>query len=171
MIVAFEGWNDAGEAATTAVEYLAEQWAAHPFARIEPEDFYDFTLTRPQVRIVDGEQRVVEWPQNGFLHAKPVGAPDLVLLSGVEPQLKWKTFCAQVIEVASVLRVRLVLSLGALLADVPHTRPTSVFGTAYDPKRKLNYSMTISTAKDKLDTRGCIVGGLICKTVSWTRLP
>lgn len=134
MVVAFEGWNDAGEAATAAVRYLGEQWAAHPFARIEPEDFYDFTVTRPQVRIVEGEQRVLEWPENRFFHARPVGAPDLVLLTGVEPQLKWKTFCAQIIEVASVLRVRLVLSLGALLADVPHTRPTSVFGTAYDPK-------------------------------------
>lgn len=133
MVVAFEGWNDAGESATTAVKYLGEQWAAHPFAHIEPEEFYDFTMVRPQVRMIENGMRAIHWPENQFSHAKPLGAPDIVLLTGVEPQLKWRTFCGQVIEVASVLRVRLVLTLGALLADVTHTRPASVFGTAYDP--------------------------------------
>jgi predicted ATP-grasp superfamily ATP-dependent carboligase len=132
IVVAFEGWNDAGEAASHAVAYLASRWDATEFVTIDPEEFYDFTVTRPQTRIVDGDVRAIDWPTNSFSLARPEGSPAVVLLSGVEPQLKWRTFCGHVIEVAEVLDARLVLTLGALLADVPHSRPTSVFGTAYD---------------------------------------
>jgi proteasome assembly chaperone (PAC2) family protein len=133
VVAAFEGWNDAGEAASSAMSYLVSRWDAEQFAEIDPENFYDFTTTRPQVRISDGDLRVVDWPKNLFSIARPEGGPDVVLLSGIEPQLKWRTFCGIVLEVAQVLEARLVLTLGALLADVPHSRPTSVFGTAYDP--------------------------------------
>jgi proteasome assembly chaperone (PAC2) family protein len=132
MIVAFEGWNDAGDAATAAVEFLAEQWHAQAFAEIDPEEFYDFTSTRPHVRTEGGVGRVIDWPRNTFSWARPEGSGGVVLLRGVEPQLKWRTFCQQVLHVATMLDCRMVLTLGALLADVAHTRPTPVFGNAYD---------------------------------------
>ncbi len=134
VIAAFEGWNDAGEAATHSIRYLVEAWGAKDFASIDPEEFYDFTTTRPQVRIDEGDLRRIDWPANIFHVATAAGRPDVVLLSGVEPQLRWRTFCAQIIDVADAVGARLVLTLGALLADVPHSRPTSVFGTAYDTK-------------------------------------
>jgi len=132
MVVAFEGWNDAGDAATAAVEYLAEQWQARAFAEIDPEDFYDFTSTRPTVRTEDGLTRIIDWPRNTFSWARPPGTGGVVLMRGVEPQLKWRTFCEQVLHVATMLDCRMVMTLGALLADVAHTRPTPVFGNAYD---------------------------------------
>lgn len=133
IVAAFEGWNDAGDAASNAVRYLIEHWAAERFASLNPEDFYDFTSLRPTVRIVSEDRRELDWPENAFWHASPSGAPDIILLLGTEPHLKWRTFCASVIEVATVTQARLVVTLGALLADVPHSRPTAVFGTAYDP--------------------------------------
>lgn len=133
IVAAFEGWNDAGDAASRAVRYLIERWGAQRFASIDPEEFYDFTSLRPTVRIVSEECRELDWPENVFWHASPEGSPDIILLLGTEPHLKWRTFCAAVIEVAQQTHSRLVLTLGALLADVPHSRPTSVFGTAYDP--------------------------------------
>jgi predicted ATP-grasp superfamily ATP-dependent carboligase len=133
VIAAFEGWNDAGEAATAAVSYLIQQWGARSFAWIDPEEFYDFTATRPTVRMVGESDRVIDWPDNRF-HATDGGERiDVVLVRGVEPQLRWKTFSRQVLDVAADLDARLVLTLGALLADVPHTRPTAVFGTSSDP--------------------------------------
>lgn len=132
LIAAFEGWNDAGDAATSAIAHLRSAWSATTFAEIDPEEFYDFTATRPQVRIEDGTTRTVKWPTNTFSWARPEGTGGVVLLSGVEPQLKWRTFCAQVLHVATMLNCRLVLTLGSLLADVAHTRPTPVFGNAYE---------------------------------------
>lgn len=132
MVVAFEGWNDAGDAATTAVEHLWESWEATTFASIDPEEFYDFTSTRPLVRMDETLHRVIDWPADEFGWAQPAGTGGVVLMRGVEPQLKWRTFCAQVLEVATALDCGLVLTLGALLADVAHTRPTAVFGNAYD---------------------------------------
>jgi predicted ATP-grasp superfamily ATP-dependent carboligase len=133
VIAAFEGWNDAGEAATAAVAYLIQQWTARSFAWIDPEEFYDFTATRPTVRMVGDSDRVVDWPDNRFHATDGGGRVDVVLVRGVEPQLRWKTFSRQVLDVATALDARLVLTLGALLADVPHTRPTAVFGTSSDP--------------------------------------
>ena len=132
LIAAFEGWNDAGDAATDAVAHLCRVWDATTFAEIDPEEFYDFTATRPQVHIEDGLTRTVRWPRNTFSWARPEGTGGVVLLRGVEPQLKWRTFCAQVMHVATMLDCRMVMTLGALLADVAHTRPTPVFGNSYD---------------------------------------
>ncbi len=132
MVVAFEGWNDAGDAATGAVEHLWEHWSATTFASIDPEEFYDFTSARPHVRIDEDLRRVIDWPADEFGWAQPPGTSGVVLLRGVEPQLKWRTFCAEVLEVATELRCRMVITLGALLADVAHTRPTPVFGTSND---------------------------------------
>jgi proteasome assembly chaperone (PAC2) family protein len=133
LIAAFEGWNDAADAASGAVRYLRDQWSARPFATIDHEDFYDFTATRPRVRLVQGITRRIDWPEAEFSSAALPGTPhDVIVLLGHEPQLKWRTFTEQVLGVARELGVEMVVILGALLADVPHTRPVRVTGTAAD---------------------------------------
>lgn len=134
MVAAFEGWNDAGDAATLAVGHLASQWDASRFATIDPEEFYDFTVTRPQVRIGERGERHIDWPSNEFHWARPSDSGGVALVRGVEPQLRWRTFSDQVIEVARQLECSMVLTLGALLAEVTHTRDTPVFATAYEPE-------------------------------------
>lgn len=133
MLAAFEGWNDAGDAASSAARYLAERWVARPFASIEPEEFYDFSSTRPHVRLGDDGLRAIEWPANEFLAAPLPGQDrDIVVLLGVEPQLRWRTFAEQVVGVARALGAELFLSLGAMLADVVHTDPVPVIGSSND---------------------------------------
>ena len=135
LVAAFEGWNDAGDAATLAVRYLAETWSARKFAAIDPEEFYDFTVTRPQVKLADGVTRRIEWPANELWAASVPGTGrDVVFLRGVEPQLKWRTFCETVVGAARTVGTELAITLGALLADVPHTRPVHVTGTAHEPE-------------------------------------
>jgi proteasome assembly chaperone (PAC2) family protein len=134
LICAFEGWNDAGDASTTAARYLKDRWDGRPVADIDPEEFFDFSATRPQVRLDEGMQRAIDWPTNELFAATlPGSGADVLLLIGHEPQLRWRTFCRQVTEVAAGFEARLVVTLGALLADVAHSRPVSVIGTAYDP--------------------------------------
>ena len=140
LLAAFEGWNDAADAASTAVRYLGERWQARSFASIDPEDFYDFSSTRPQVRLTDGLTREIVWPTTELSAATLPGADrDVVVLLGVEPELRWRTFCTEVVDVAQGLGVEMVVTLGALLADVPHSRPVRVTGTAADAElvRKL----------------------------------
>ncbi len=133
LVAAFEGWNDAADAASSAARYLRDRWSARPFASIDPEEFFDFTTTRPQVRLVDGITRRIEWPETELSYAAlPGTSRDVVVLLGHEPQLKWRTFTEQVVGLAKELGVELVVILGALLADVPHTRPVRVTGTAAD---------------------------------------
>jgi predicted ATP-grasp superfamily ATP-dependent carboligase len=135
MIVAFRGWNDGGQGASLAGAYLARAWAAHQFASIDPENFYDFQATRPTVSLIDGFTRQIEWPENTFLHAPLPGAGrDAIIMLGVEPNLRWRTFGDLVIGVATQFGVDLVITLGSLLADVPHTRPSPVTGSATDPE-------------------------------------
>jgi len=134
LIAAFEGWNDAGDAATGAAEFLRDRWEARPFAEIDPEDFYDFTETRPRVRLDDELEREIEWPRNEISAASVPGVDrDVALIIGTEPQLKWRTYCEQVLAVAEQTGAGMVLTLGALLAEVAHSRPVSVIGTATDP--------------------------------------
>ncbi len=133
IVVAFEGWNDAGDAATLALGYLASAWDAEPFASIDPEDFYDFTETRPQVKVGDDGERAIEWPEVELLSATIPGTDrDVILVRGTEPQLRWRTFCAAIVEVADAYSSSVAVILGALLADVPHTRPVRVSGNADD---------------------------------------
>jgi len=133
LVAAFEGWNDAADAASTAARYLRDRWSARPFASIDPEEFYDFTSTRPQARLINGITRKIVWPANELSAAAlPGTVGDVVVLLGHEPQLKWRTFSDQVVQVATELGVELVVILGALLADVAHTRPVRVTGTAAD---------------------------------------
>ena len=128
VVAAFAGWNDAGDAATWAVRHLHNRLVAEPFAEIDSEEFYDFTDTRPMVEL-DGDTRVLNWPQNTFSF---VTESNLVLVQGVEPQLKWRTFAEQIIDVARETDARMVVTLGALLADVPHSRPVTVYGSCED---------------------------------------
>ncbi len=134
MICAFEGWNDAGDAATSAARWLRDEWALEPFAEIDPEEFYDFTTLRPQVRIEDDHLRHIDWPVTE-LSAGRAGdtQTDVVVMVGYEPHLRWRTFCSEVVGLARAVDTRLVLALGALLAEVPHTRPVSVVGSSHDP--------------------------------------
>ena len=131
VIAAFEGWNDAGDAASTAARWLRSRWAPDPFAQIDAEEFFDFTSTRPHVRLDEGHQRAIEWPVTDLTGGSG-GGVDAVVLLGTEPQLRWRTYCEQIVGVAQELDARMVLTLGALLAEVPHTKPTSVIGTAVD---------------------------------------
>jgi proteasome assembly chaperone (PAC2) family protein len=131
LIAAFEGWNDAGDAASMSVKHLADQWNAQQFAHIDPEEFFDFSSTRPQVQLIDGRTREIVWPENVFLFVgKTTAGRDVILLRGNEPQLRWRTFCQLIVDVARTMNVAMVVTLGALLADVPHTRPVRITGTA-----------------------------------------
>jgi proteasome assembly chaperone (PAC2) family protein len=131
LLAAFAGWNDAGEAATFALETLADAWSAAPFAAIDPENFLDFTETRPMVSLDASGQRGLEWPTTDFYaHQLPGQEHDLVLLIGTEPNLRWKTFCHHVVTMADRLGVSCLVTLGALLADVPHTREPVLSGFA-----------------------------------------
>jgi proteasome assembly chaperone (PAC2) family protein len=134
LIAAFRGWNDGGQGASLAAGYLAKAWDARRFAEIDPEGFFDFQATRPQVRLEEGYTRRIDWPETVFYHARPHGIDrDAVLLLGVEPNLRWRTFSGLVVDFARELEVELVVTLGALLADVPHTRDAPVTGSATDP--------------------------------------
>jgi proteasome assembly chaperone (PAC2) family protein len=133
LVASFRGWNDGGQGATLATGYLAKLWGAARFAEIDPENFFDFQATRPHVSLVDGVSRQIDWPDNALFHAQIAGGDrDVVLLMGVEPNLRWRTFTDLVIQVARDLAVEMVVTLGALLADVPHTRPAPVTGSASD---------------------------------------
>lgn len=135
LIGAFRGWNDGGQAATLAAGYLARLWHARKFADIDPELFVDFQATRPLVTLEEGTTRKIEWPENAFFHASVPGANrDAIVLVGVEPNYRWRTFTELIAQLARDLRVELVVTLGALLADVPHTRPSPVTGAATDPQ-------------------------------------
>jgi proteasome assembly chaperone (PAC2) family protein len=134
LVCAFKGWNDAGEAATSAVAFMGASLDAARFATIDPEEFVDFQATRPQVKLVEGRTRRVEWPEWEVYEARVPRAPrDLVILTGPEPSYRWRTFSAQVVELAEALGVQMVVTLGALLADVPHSRPVGVTAYASDP--------------------------------------
>jgi proteasome assembly chaperone (PAC2) family protein len=135
LIGAFRGWNDGGQAATLAAGYLARLWGAKKFADIDPELFVDFQATRPLVSLEEGRTRKIEWPENTFYRARIPGADrDAILLVGVEPNYRWRTFSEIVTDLARDLGVELAVTLGALVADVPHTRPSPVTGAATDPQ-------------------------------------
>jgi len=133
LVAAFKGWNDAGESASAALGFLLEQFDGEQIASIDPEEFYDFTAVRPQVTLSDGLSRVIEWPENSLHVCRiPTAERDLIVLQGIEPSLRWKAFCNVIIDACSELGVDMVITLGALLADVPHTRPVPITGLASD---------------------------------------
>ena len=135
LVAAFRGWNDGAQGASLAASFLAQAWKARRFADIDPEEFFDFQATRPHVALEEGLTRRIDWPETAFYHASIPGLErDAVLALGIEPNLRWRTFSDEVVELARDLEVELVVTLGALLADVPHTRPAPVTGSASDPK-------------------------------------
>jgi proteasome assembly chaperone (PAC2) family protein len=145
LVCSFKGWNDAAESASSALRFLETQWDAERIGAIDPEDFFDFQVTRPTVRLTDGLTREIEWPEFVFSGAELKAAnSDVVFLIGSEPNLRWKTFAATVVGAARELDVAQVVSLGALLADVPHTRPVQVTGIAGDASmaERLGFSQT-----------------------------
>ncbi len=135
LIVAFAGWNDAAEVATTAARLVARQLGGRRFATLDAEDFYVFTETRPTVKIVGGNTRHIDWPTNEFFAVdNPSGNRDFLVLVGVEPQLRWRTFTKEILDLCEGLGVKLIVGLGGLLADVPHTLPPKFTGSATDPE-------------------------------------
>jgi len=130
MIAAFEGWNDAGEAATAAIEHLIDVWDAEPVAAIDPEDYYDFQVNRPRVVVEDGQRRI-SWPTTRILLAESTLLDrDVILVQGVEPSTRWRSFTIELLEYARQIGVTTFVTLGALLADVPHTRPILITATS-----------------------------------------
>ena len=133
LIAAFRGWNDGAQAASLAAGYLAKTWKAEQFAEFDPENFFDFQAARPHVSLEEGLTRRIDWPETVFYHARPEGLDrDVVLLLGIEPNLRWRTFTDLVVGLANELGIELLITLGALLADVPHTRTAPVTGSATD---------------------------------------
>jgi proteasome assembly chaperone (PAC2) family protein len=140
LICAFKGWNDAADAASSAIQFVGAALHARRFATIDPEEFYDFQATRPRVKLVDGQAREIVWPAVELYEAHvPRADRDLILLAGTEPSFRWRTFSRLVVELAEALGTQLVVTLGALLADVPHTRPVSVTGLSSDPAAPSSY--------------------------------
>ncbi|MFC7572440.1 PAC2 family protein [Klenkia terrae] len=176
-MVAFEGWNDAGDAATGALEHLELIWDAEPLAALDPEDYYDFQVNRPQVSLKDGVSRKVEWPTTRISVArKPAGGDrDVVLVRGIEPNMRWRGFCAELIAILQELEVSTVVALGALLADTPHTRPTPVSGSAYDSESAQKWGLETSTYEGPTGILGvfqdaCVQAGLPAVSF-WAAVP
>ena len=145
LIAAFEGWGDAGDAATTAARHLRDRLGGTSLASIDPEPFYDFTSTRPNVRIQKGE-RLIEWPENDIATVLvPTASHDLIILVGHEPQLRWRSFTEQILTIIHDFDVKLVVSLGALIADVVHSRPATIYTSGYDAELNERLDLEVST--------------------------
>jgi proteasome assembly chaperone (PAC2) family protein len=162
MVCAFQGWNDAGDAASGAVSFVASALNARRFARIDSEEFYDYQSNRPCVRFNEQKEREIVWPTVEVLAARAPRAPrDLVLVQGVEPSLRWRAFSSHLVELAEALGVQLVLSVGALLGDVPHTHPVTLTGHASDPALAERLGMQSSTYEGPTGIVGVVHGACI----------
>jgi proteasome assembly chaperone (PAC2) family protein len=165
-VAAFEGWNDAGDAASNAVDHLRSVWDAVPVAEIDPDPYYDFQVNRPTVSLGDDGSRHIEWPTTRLYYCKPEGARrDVVLVRGVEPNMRWRAFCDEIVDALNILDVRTVVTLGALLSDSPHTRPTPVSGTAYDEATAAQFGLERSRYEGPTGIVGvlqdaCATGGI-----------
>lgn len=176
LICAFAGWNDAAGAATTALTTAAESLEAEVIAQIDPEDFFDFQANRPTIRLTEGQTREIEWPGNVLLAATPQGSErDLVLLAGTEPNLRWRTFADGVAETAERLGVEMVVTLGALIADVAHTLPVPITGLASDEQLVKRLDLTRSTYEGPTGVVGVVHDACGRKGISsaslWAAVP
>jgi proteasome assembly chaperone (PAC2) family protein len=160
IIAAFAGWNDAGDAATGAIRYLAEHYDADRIAELDPEEFFDFTATRPHVQLDDDGQRTISWPSTEVFHATLPGDRDAVLVVGTEPHLRWRTFSEELVELAQELGCRLFLTLGAMVAEVPHSRPVRVVGSISDPKLQEELDLPPSTYEGPTGIVGVLTSAL-----------
>src|SRR5665648_283953 len=146
MLAAFEGWNDAGGAATQALIHLQEVWAAEQVAELDPEEYHDFQVSRPTVGVGEDGRRVIAWPSTSVTAATRPGSGEVVaLVHGIEPSMRWRRFCSEVLDTAERLGVTTVVTLGALLADVPHSRPIPVTATSDDPELQDALGLDAST--------------------------
>jgi proteasome assembly chaperone (PAC2) family protein len=176
LVCGFKGWNDAGDAASSAVSFVGEALGARAFASIDPEDFYDFQAVRPRIKLSDAQVRVIDWPEVKLYEVRVPRAPrDLILLTGHEPSFKWRTFTGLIVELAEAIGVQLVVTLGALLADVPHTRPVSVTGFATDPSLVSRLSLNQSSYEGPTGIVGvlhdaCRVAGVPSASL-WAAVP
>ena len=175
-IAAFEGWNDAADASTAAVEHLERVWSAKTVAELDPEEFYDFQVNRPTVTQGDSGERRIAWPTTRFAVASPPGADtDVVLIRGIEPSTRWRSFCNEVLEHCHSLEVTRVVLLGALLADVPYARSLPISGSASDDGDIERFNLTVT----KYEGPTGIVGVLqdACRTAEldavsfWVHVP
>jgi proteasome assembly chaperone (PAC2) family protein len=183
MIMAFSGWNDAAEAASGAVEHLLSGWRdknddvlPELIAEVESEDFYDFQVNRPVVSIDDSEIRSITWPSTQvFGMAIPSMKRDLVIVTGVEPSMKWKSFTSDLLDLADDLEVSLIVSLGSLLADTPHTRPISVTGTGAHPTIANRLGVSVSKYEGPTGILGIIQDGCMRRGIDaislWAAIP
>jgi proteasome assembly chaperone (PAC2) family protein len=176
VVAAFEGWNDAGDAATGAVEHLELVWDAQPLTEIDPDDYYDFQVNRPTVSMVDGVTRRVSWPTTRLSYCRPPAADfDLVLIRGIEPNMRWRGFCRELLGLVQECDARTVVTLGALLSDTPHTRPTSVNGSSYDPESAARYGFEHSRYEGPTGIVGVLqdacVGAGIPAVSFWAGVP
>jgi proteasome assembly chaperone (PAC2) family protein len=179
LIAAFTGWNDAAEAASVALATLRESWEAQRFGSFDAEEFFDYQASRPQIKLVEGVTRTVEWPENELSatvsRLEAAGDRGAVLLSGPEPSFRWRSFSSAVIELSRELNVELVVTMGALLADVPHSRPVSVAANAQDPALIENLGLSASryegpTGITGVLHRACAEAGLSAVSF-WASVP
>lgn len=176
VVAAFEGWNDAGDAASTALEHLELSWDAKPLAAMDPDNYYDFQVTRPTVQLVDGITRRIEWPTTRLSVCRPPGAEhDVVLIRGIEPNMRWRGFCAELLTYLEKVGATTVITLGALLTDTPHTRPVPVSGSAYDAESAARFGLETSRYKGTTGVVGvfqdlCVRAG-IPAIAFWAAVP
>ena len=176
LIAAFEGWNDAGEASSMAARYVRDHFEAEHVATIDAEDFFDFTVARPNVCIDDNDARQIVWPSTGIHVARiPGSAHDLVCAIGHEPQLRWRTFVDHLAITAEAFGATMVCTLGALLTDVPHSRPTQVYGGTDDADLARRLDLSPSTYEGPTGIVGVLAAGLRDRGVStasfWASVP
>jgi predicted ATP-grasp superfamily ATP-dependent carboligase len=176
VIAAFEGWNDAAEAATGAVDHLIEEWDAELVTAIDPEDYYDFQVNRPQVNFDDEGIRRLTWPTTRVFLARPEDTDrDVLLIRGIEPNMRWRGFCRELLELVDESNAQLVVVLGALLADSPHTRPIPVSASSSDPELTASWSLEPSTYEGPTGITGVFAD--LCSTLGipsvsiWSAIP
>jgi len=176
LVCAFKGWNDAGDAASAAVQFLGASHSATRFAQIDPEDFYDFQATRPRIKLDEQGSRELSWPNVEIYEARvPLAPRDLVLLTGPEPSMRWRSFCGAIVELAEALSVQMVVTVGALLADVPHSRPVSITGLTSDESLTGNLGLNRSSYEGPTGITGvlwqaCAEAGLPSASL-WAAVP
>jgi predicted ATP-grasp superfamily ATP-dependent carboligase len=142
LLLSFAGWSDAGASATTAIRYFTEQLIATKFAAIDPEDFYDFSIQRPVVRLVDGTNRQIQWPSYDLYYGTGIGIErDFLFGIGAEPHLRWRTFCETLMRFVRECGVEMIITLGAYLDEVLYTRPVPLSGFASDPKLTAEFDL------------------------------
>lgn len=159
ILAAFEGWNDAAEAASGVVAHLGDTWDADPVAALDPEEYYDFQVNRPRVGSVDGERRIT-WPTTRILLAQPPSiGRDVLLIQGIEPSMRWRSFIVEILELARDVDASLLVCLGALLADVPHSRPFPVHVSSEDPRMAHRFDVGPGTYEGPTGIVGVLADG------------